>query len=150
MPAEGELFSVTITVPGQPRGWGRAMPIVIGGHARMVTDNKTRSEKGAVRMIAAAAMNGRPPYAGPVVLRLCAYRAVLSSLSKARRALALSGELAPSTRPDFDNYAKLAADALNGLVWVDDAQIVTAVIHKRYSEAPRLVIDVRSFSGTEA
>lgn len=147
MPAEGELFKVVVVVPGRPRGWGRAMPIVINGHARMVTDNKTRSEKAAVSTLAAAAMQGRSPYAGAVILRLCAYRAPPKGLSRARMAAALAGEIVPVSRPDIDNYEKLAADALTGIVWVDDAQIATAVIHKRYSDQPRLVIDVRSFAG---
>lgn len=61
----------------------------------------------------------------------------------------MSGLLAPATRPDFDNCSKMV-DALNGIVWIDDAQVVTAVIHKRYSDQPRLVIDVRSFGGAVA
>lgn len=146
MPAEGELFSVSFTVPGHPRGWGRATPIIIGGHARMITDKKTRSEEAAIRSLASDAMDGRLPFDGAVVLRLCAFRAIPSSLSKAKRASAVAGHIFPIGRPDVDNYTKMI-DALNGIVWRDDSQVVTAVVHKRFSERPRLVIDVRSAPG---
>ena len=38
----------------------------------------------------------------------------------------------PVTRPDGDNYLKLAADALNHIMWTDDSIIVDAVVLKRF------------------
>lgn len=143
MPTEGETFHVSFTVPGNPRGKGRPRAGLVGGHVRVYTDAKTRSEEGAIRMVAAAAMSGRSPHSGPVVLRLCAYRAIPSGFSKTKAAAAERGEIVPTTKPDLDNYTKMV-DALNGIVWTDDSQVVTAIVHKRYSERPRLVIDVRS------
>ena len=84
MPAEGEDFKIVVTVPGAPRGKGRARTAVIAGRAQIYTDSRTRSEEGAIRSLAAATMRGTPPYEGPVVLRLCAYRAIPASMSKAR------------------------------------------------------------------
>ena len=148
MPTEGELFKVVVIVPGAPRGKGRPRTAVIAGRAQIYTDPKTRSEEGAVRTFAGAAMAqaGRSsPYEGAVILRLCAYRQIPLSFSEKKRSAAERGEIVPTSRPDFDNFAKLAADAMNGIVLRDDAQIVTAIIHKRFSSNPRLVIDVRSF-----
>lgn len=150
MPAEGELFKVVVVVPGAPRGKGRPRTAVIAGRAQIYTDAKTRSEEGAVRTFASAAMAGRPPYDGAVSLRMCAYRQMPQAFSAKKRAAAERGEIVPVSRPDFDNFAKLAADAINGIVLRDDAQIVTAIVHKRYSDQPRLVIDVRSFATTVA
>lgn len=39
---------------------------------------------------------------------------------------------APVTRPDGDNYLKLAEDSLNHVMWTDDSIIVTAVAKKRF------------------
>lgn len=39
------------------------------------------------------------------------------------------------SRPDFDNYVKIVADALNQVAYHDDAQIVSAVVEKRYVTA---------------
>jgi Holliday junction resolvase RusA-like endonuclease len=144
---EGEAFSVSFSVPGNPRGKGRPRTAVIAGRAQIYTDAKTRSEEGAVRMFAMEAMGGRPPYEGPVVLRICAYRKMPTVFSQKKRVSAERGAIAPITKPDFDNCSKLAADALNGIVIHDDAQVVSAVIHKRYSANPRLVVSVISWVG---
>lgn len=37
-------------------------------------------------------------------------------------------------RVDVDNLAKCVLDALNGILWDDDDQVVDLVLHKRYSK----------------
>ncbi len=45
---------------------------------------------------------------------------------------------------DWDNFHKLSMDALSGVVWVDDEQIIEAHVSKRYDKKePRIEIDVR-------
>jgi Holliday junction resolvase RusA-like endonuclease len=39
----------------------------------------------------------------------------------------------PAGKPDWDNYGKLAGDALNGVAWRDDGQIVRGSVAKVYS-----------------
>jgi Holliday junction resolvase RusA-like endonuclease len=136
-------FHVSFEVPGEPRGKGRPRATIRAGHVAVYTDAKTRSEEGAIRMIASAAMRGRPPYEGAVSLYMVAYRSIPASFSKAKRKAALRGELFPTSRPDFDNYSKMA-DALNEIVWRDDSQVVRAKVLKLYSDRPRLVIEVRA------
>ncbi len=49
----------------------------------------------------------------------------------------------PVVKPDWENEAKLVCDAMNGSVYPDDAQIVTALIKKRYclpGQVPRIEI----------
>ena len=38
------------------------------------------------------------------------------------------------SRPDVDNLAKFVLDALNGVLWLDDALIVGLLIEKHYAE----------------
>lgn len=40
----------------------------------------------------------------------------------------------PTSRPDVDNYAKLVLDALNGIAWHDDAQVVSLSILKAWTD----------------
>jgi Holliday junction resolvase RusA-like endonuclease len=40
----------------------------------------------------------------------------------------------PIVRPDADNYGKLVLDALNGILWRDDSQVVDLRIQKVYAE----------------
>lgn len=50
----------------------------------------------------------------------------------------------PTGRPDLDNCCKLVTDALTGVAWADDDQIVTLKARKSYTEdAPRTEIRVR-------
>ncbi len=49
----------------------------------------------------------------------------------------------PVTRPDADNYGKLVLDALNGILWRDDSQVVDLHIKKVYSE--RMGFDLQVF-----
>lgn len=51
-------------------------------------------------------------------------------------------------RPDVDNLVKPILDALTGMAWVDDAEVVTMIVHKRelgadQRDVPGAVIAVR-------
>ena len=43
---------------------------------------------------------------------------------------------------DIDNVVKAVADALNGLAYADDSQIVYVVASKTYSEFPETVVTI--------
>ncbi len=45
-------------------------------------------------------------------------------------------------RPDIDNLQKMVFDALNGVAYEDDAQIVEATITKEYGEKDLLEIEI--------
>ena len=45
-------------------------------------------------------------------------------------------------RPDIDNLVKGCMDALNGVTWVDDAQIVRLHAGKEYGETDQIIIEV--------
>ncbi|QCQ05117.1 RusA family crossover junction endodeoxyribonuclease [Ligilactobacillus animalis] len=80
---------------------------------------------------------------GALEVEISFYRPVQKSLSKKERARRLSGEHRPTIKPDLDNYIKSALDALNGILWTDDARIVDLRAHKYYSDRPRIEITVR-------
>ena len=45
-------------------------------------------------------------------------------------------------RPDLDNYVKMYADVMNGLIYNDDSQITKLFCEKSYSDVPRVEITV--------
>ena len=53
------------------------------------------------------------------------------------------GIIRPISRPDFDNMEKKYADMYNGNVWIDDALVQDAAIHKYYSILPRVEIRLK-------
>lgn len=134
--------SVHFVVPGAPRGKERPRIGKVGGHAVAFTPPKTRSEEGAIRMFASAAMAGRPPMEGPLELRLLARYPIPQSWSKKKQEKALKGELKPVVKPDLDNVIKIQKDSMNVIIWKDDSQVVRILAEKQYSETPNVEIYV--------
>lgn len=131
------MDAITITLSGEPRGKGRPR----FGNGRTYTDAKTQNYEAALRIAAMDAMGRRKPLDGPVVMEIEARVPVPESWSKKRREQALSGELKPTKKPDLDNIMK-TTDALNQVVFVDDKQVIKAVVSKIYHEAPALIITI--------
>ena len=59
--------------------------------------------------------------------------AVPKSYSKKRTEACLNGLERPTKKPDWDNVAKSICDAMNGIVYQDDTQIVDAHVTKVYA-----------------
>lgn len=70
-------------------------------------------------------------------------KSIPKSYSKKKHKQCLNGEAAPTSRPDVDNYLKAVLDALNGLAFEDDSQIVRTIAEKQYSETPYVQITIR-------
>lgn len=128
---------IVIRLPGPPQGKGR--PRFGGGS--VYTPATTSSYEQSLAWQAKAAFKGEP-IAGPIAVRVIASMPIPKSWPKARQFEARTGLLAHTTKPDADNILKML-DALNGVVWIDDAQIAMATIEKRYAAEPELVVIVR-------
>lgn len=85
---------------------------------------------------------GLEPFDGPLEVRMEFYRPVQASISKKEQARRLSGVHRPTVKPDLSNYIKALEDGLNGIIWIDDNRIVQIVAEKKYSDRPRIVIEV--------
>lgn len=107
------------------------------------TEPKTASERNRLKEAAERQMiaAGIAMFTGPLDVKHRVERPMLKSFSKKKYAAALSRELLPTSRPDFDNYAKMV-DALNGIVWKDDAQICHYEMWKVFSEQPKVVFQI--------
>jgi len=53
----------------------------------------------------------------------------------------------PTVKPDIDNFAKAILDALNGIVWLDDAQICSLQITKSYNLKPTITVEIEQHQG---
>lgn len=130
---------LTITVVGTPLGKGR--PRFHRASGRAYTPEKTRNFETNLKLAAQDVMAGRPPLAGPLYVMVEAYFPIPQSWSKKKRDQAEAGTIRPTTKPDWENIAKML-DAFNQVVWIDDAQIIHGAIAKHYSNQPRLRVDV--------
>jgi Holliday junction resolvase RusA-like endonuclease len=144
------MSRIDFTVPGEPQGKGRPRVGRIAGHARMFTPEKTAAYEGLIAMAGRQAMAGRPLLTGGVLLTLRIFRSIPASWSKKKRAAALAGRVHATTKPDIDNVEKAVADGLNGVVWVDDVQVVAVEKWKLYAETPCVVVQIVELEGETA
>lgn len=66
------------------------------------------------------------------------------SWSKGKRKKAKDGELFPTCRPDVDNLCKSIEDALNGVAYYDDSQIVAMTARKIYAGEDKTSVEIRA------
>ena len=115
----------TIVVPGRPSRWMRpAQRITKDGRVVRFTDPDAEREKRAIRHEVAMAFRGIRPFTGPVLLRVIAIFAIPPSWPKALRQAASEGRVAHVADPDLSQLIKQAEDAMIGIAYVDDNQIV--------------------------
>src|SRR5690625_5127181 len=86
---------------------------------------------------------------GPLSVEMKIYRKIPKSTTKKDRALISEGIKRPITKPDNTNYAKGIEDALNGIIYKDDSQIVDLQVQKYYSDDPRVEVKIRELEPME-
>lgn len=128
-----------IVVEVEPKGKGRPR-FTRTGHA--YTPARTREYEELIAARALEAMQGRQPIPKDVPLRvtIVAVFGVPVSWTKKKRLAALQGVLRHTRKPDYDNVGKAVCDALNGIVFEDDCQIVSGEVEKVYGPEPMLKI----------
>jgi len=97
------------------------------GHA--FTDKKTLQAEAAIRN-AALAEWGKKPFEGAVEL-------VIQFTFKKPKS---NKKNLHTQRPDLDNCAKLVSDAINGIAFVDDSQVICLACTKEWGEAGKIVL----------
>ena len=129
----------------------RPRAVRFGTGVRMYDPKKVTVFKRQLGMLAKQQMldRGLEPYDGPLEVRFEFFRPVQASISKKERARRLSGVHRPTVKPDLSNYIKALEDGLNGIIWIDDNRIVQIVAEKKYSDRPRIVIEVNKVDEVE-
>ena len=128
---------MTFSIPGAPQGKARPKVVRQGAFSRAYTPEKTVNYEALVKLSYQQAAGGLFLGAGvPVRVRIDAYYDTPKSESKKKLRNMLAGLLFPTKKPDWDNIGKIVCDALNGIAWKDDAQIVDGNVLKHYSEVP--------------
>ena len=133
---------IEFVIPGPAVGKGRPRIGKVGAFARLYTPEKTVSYESLVAAQAYAAMFGQPLLEGAVDVRMLIVCQVPASWSQRKQAEALAGRVFPTSKPDIDNVEKAIFDAMNGVVWKDDVQVVDVIKSKRYGAAPRVEVTV--------
>jgi Holliday junction resolvase RusA-like endonuclease len=129
------MFIVNFEIPGDPVPKGRPRFARRGTFVQTYTDSKTIEYETLVGFKARQAIGASEPLKGHLTVFLYLRYAVPASYSKKRTEACLNGLEYPK-RVDLDNCYKSITDAMNGIVYADDSQIVEAHILKCYSLEP--------------
>ena len=140
-------FMVTYIVYGEPVGKGRPRFARRGNFVSTYSPQKTKTYEDEIRLMAKAAMGASEALETPVTVAIYIRVGIPASFSKQKRKDALAGILKPTKKPDIDNIAKCFLDAMNGIVYLDDKQVVNLHLTKVYAETPAVEIMVKEDLG---
>lgn len=128
------------SIPGEPQGKARPRVVRTSAGSRAYTPDKTVAYEKLVRLRFSELH--REPLEGEVAARITAYYGIPKSAAKKRKALMEVNEIRPMKKPDADNVSKIILDALNGLAYHDDSQVVELTVSKKFSPYPRVEVEL--------
>jgi Holliday junction resolvase RusA-like endonuclease len=133
------LMATTLhfTIAGEPVGKARPR-FTRSGHT--YTPAKTVNYENLVKLSFTDQIGYFVPNKEPVRMQLMAYYKIPKSTPKKYLPDMKKGIIQPMKKPDADNIIKSVADALNGIAYHDDAQIVSVLCNKYYSDRPRVEV----------
>lgn len=132
------------TVYGTPQPAGSKRGFFIKKLNRVViTDaaKQSRPWKALVSDAAQQAMNGGGVMRGPLSLRL-AFFVPRPKGHMGKHGIKPSAPGYPAVRPDATKLLRAVEDALTGILWNDDAQVVEQHVFKHYGEPARCEVKV--------
>jgi len=136
------IRGVDFFVEGKPVPKARARTFKRNGITRTVTPDSTRVNAAKIAERARGAMYGDKPYTCALKMILRVYVRPSTATRKADYEAMMAGAIRPIKRPDLDNFMKQVMDALNGIVYHDDSQIVEVEASKIYAAEPRIRVIV--------
>lgn len=133
-----------IYIPGDPQGKGRPR-FTRGGRA--YTPERTKDYEAKLREAWFA--EGYPELAFPAGIPLkltveCRFKIPVSA-SRKKQLMMLEGRIPCCKKPDLDNCIKVV-DALKGVAFQDDSQIVLIKASKRWSTAGYMCVTIEDYA----
>ena len=129
---------VEFMVLGAPKGKERPRAAKLRDRTIVYTPKKTKDYE---REIATAYRTQcRGIFSGAVAIEIHAYYEIPKSASRKRVLDMVSDRERPTKKPDGDNIAKAVCDALNGVAYKDDSQVVELTVRKYYSKFPHVQV----------
>ena len=120
--------SINFTADLEPVPFKRVMQ----NGKRRFNDRRYSEFKDALGTLAKCAMHGQAPLSGFVKLRADFFKLKPKNISS-------------RSWGDVDNFLKAVMDALNGIAYHDDSQVVQAIATKNFGE-PKIFIELEEFA----
>ena len=138
-------FRVTFKLDADPVGKQRARYARRGNFVQTYTPDKTRNYEALLKEAAIEAMGSSEPLETPVSLYLYIRVPIPKSFSKKKVQDCLNGSEQPMKKPDSSNVLKSVEDAMNGVVYMDDCQIINHHMTRVYSTLAGVDICIKEY-----
>jgi len=139
------VFTLTVYGTPAPAGSKRALPLggKLGGRA-IVVDANTRAKpwKNQIAQAAGEKMAGRELIRLPMHVNFTFWVRRPKAHYNGKGELRAKAPQNPSKKPDLLKLARAVEDALSGVVYADDALIVSEFLVKRYGAPERVEIEI--------
>ena len=137
------MKEVTARLYVSPEPKGRPKFTTFGGHVHTYTPKKTELYERRIKEQYIKYTEGYKFEKGqPICVNLVFGMPIPASSPKSRKRAMAEGIIRHTKKPDIDNMIKSVLDALNGVAWVDDSQIVRLTAMKLYCEDPYVYIKI--------
>jgi len=142
--------SISFRVPGIPATAGSKKPFLYRGkdgkqHASMAPDNKRQKPWMNQVALFASQVYRDPPMTGAVTLVIeFTFSRPKSHFGTGKNADVLKPSYAKymTKKPDVSKMVRAVEDALTGIVWKDDSQVISLDASKRYGDRPGAAITI--------
>lgn len=135
-------MKIALKIPGEPKG--KARPRFDSRTRHTYTPADTAAYEKLISDLYRLQYKTLAFPDGALDLRIKAYFGVPKSDSAKTTLQKLANVIRPTKKPDMDNIVKIVADALNGVAFRDDSQIVDCMVRKFYSDSPRVEITIEN------
>jgi len=125
---------ITLRIPGKPQPGGSKRTFTPKGWDRAIVvdaNPKAKDWKRTVQVFAAEAMTWKL-LEGPLRVSMT-FLVARPKGHIGKHGVKPKAPTYPTTKPDLLKLARSTEDALTGIVWRDDARIVTEILQKRYA-----------------
>jgi Holliday junction resolvase RusA-like endonuclease len=140
-------FMVNFMVEGTPVPKGRPRFARRGKFVSTYSPKTTVDYETKVSEAAQLAMGSSEPLETPVGAFIYITLPIPASYSKKRKQDCLSGYERPTKKSDIDNYCKAVFDGMNGIVFLDDSQVVSLHSTKVYGTIGMVEVMVKEELG---
>ena len=139
----GHMQAISMALPFWPTPKGRPRFKVKYNRVYTFTPRDTREFENQISDYYKGAAQGyKFPKGTPIIVSLDFGMHIPASTSKRRKENMINGLIHHAVKPDLDNLAKSVLDALNGVAWHDDAQIVELHVQKHYALSPHIYLSI--------
>lgn len=140
-------FMVNFMVEGTPVPKGRPRFARRGKFVSTYSPKTTVDYETKVAEAAQLAMGSSEPLETPVGAYIYITLPIPASYSKKRTQACLSGDERPTKKSDIDNFCKAIFDGMNGIVFLDDSQVVSLHSTKVYGTVGMVEVMVKEELG---